>query len=286
VSEIHGAVGSYVVDALDQSEREEFEAHLATCDSCSQEVAEFSEAATELSVLSAVSPPPALRASVLGAIREVRPLPPETAAPSPPADAGRLAATTGLQRALEPVPSVGYRERADSPPTAREDLTLGGDELAVRRARRSGRWLSAAVAAATVVALALGGWVYALNEQRQAQVAQTALETELLSAPDARVITVELKNGSRASFVVSRQLDRAQFVSDNLADPGSGNDYQLWTVNAAGSIRPDQLVDGGGTQRQFFAGDIDDATALAVSIEPDGGSPQPTVPQIQIEQPL
>ena len=51
MSEIHGAVGAYVVNALEPDEREEFEAHLAVCPTCSREVVEFGETAAELSVL-------------------------------------------------------------------------------------------------------------------------------------------------------------------------------------------------------------------------------------------
>ena len=74
MSEIHNPVGSYVVNALDPDELEEFEAHLAVCPTCTREVQEFSETAAELSLLaSATPPPPALRSSILAAISEVRP---------------------------------------------------------------------------------------------------------------------------------------------------------------------------------------------------------------------
>lgn len=87
MSEIHGAVGTYVVNALDPDEREAFEAHLAVCPACSREVAEFGETAAELPLLASVPPPPVLRESILAAISEVRPLPPEPAAEAAPAKA-------------------------------------------------------------------------------------------------------------------------------------------------------------------------------------------------------
>lgn len=87
MSEIHGAVGSYVVNALDPDEREAFEAQLAVCPACSREVAEFGETAAELPLLASVPPPPVLRESILAAISEVRPLPPEPAAEAAPAKA-------------------------------------------------------------------------------------------------------------------------------------------------------------------------------------------------------
>ena len=58
MSEIHGAVGSYVVHALDPAELDEFEAHLAACPTCSREVVEFCETAAELSLVAPVTPPP------------------------------------------------------------------------------------------------------------------------------------------------------------------------------------------------------------------------------------
>lgn len=264
MSEIHGGVGSYVVDALESEEREEFEAHLAVCPTCRQEVAEFSETAAELSRLTAAPPPPELGASILRSIREVRPLPPVVEQPS--ADAAPPPARTSEQRLVEDEPGPS-------------------DELAVRRERRS-HWLTAAAAAALVVALALGGWVYALSQQRQAQVAQEQVaqqqaaaqdraETELLSAPDVRVVGVQL-NGASASFVVSKSLNRAIFFGSDLPSPGAGRTYQLWTVNPrAEAPQPDALVQG-GTSRVFLRNEIRDAVALAVSIEPAGGSSEPT----------
>ena len=59
MSEIHSAVGAYVVNALDADELEEFEAHLAVCPTCSREVVEFGETAAELSLLASAPQPPA-----------------------------------------------------------------------------------------------------------------------------------------------------------------------------------------------------------------------------------
>ena len=58
MSEIHGAVGSYVVNALDAEKLEEFEAHLAVCSTCTREVQEFSEMAAEFIAARATQPPP------------------------------------------------------------------------------------------------------------------------------------------------------------------------------------------------------------------------------------
>src|SRR6187455_1328099 len=128
MSEIHGAVGSYVVNALDGDEREEFEAHLAVCPTCTREVQEFCETAAELSLLASATPPPAaLRSSILSAISEVRPLPPELL---PPESSAEIAPA-------QPSPPVAERDPAERPI----------DELALRRQQRRTRILSVLVAA-------------------------------------------------------------------------------------------------------------------------------------------
>ena len=258
MSEIHGAVGAYVVNALEPDEREEFEAHLAVCPTCSREVVEFGETAAELSVLASVTPPPAdLRRSILSAISEVRPLPPE-----PPAVAAQVELTSRV------------------PLTAPDEIRRAVDELALRRQQRRTRLLTVLVAAVMVAAVALGGVVYTLVQSRQAQVAQQAAETELLTAPDVQTYSATMKDGGQISFVVSRSLDRAMFIGKDLPTVGADRRYQLWTLEGERPI-PDNLVAGGGDRQQFFRESLSGVTGLAVSVEAAGGAQQPTPSTIQ-----
>ena len=262
MSEIHGATGSYVVHALDPDELDEFEAHLAVCPTCSQEVFEFCETAAQLSSLAAAPPPPpALRDSVLARIAEVRPLPPlEGAEPD------------GLRDdEAEPAPPVPVPARAVDPVV---------DELARRRADRRTRVLTLLVAAVTVVALALGGVVFSLVQQRQGPIAAAPqVDPSLLAAKDATIHSVTLTNGAQASFVVSKSQNRAVFVSGELPSPGAGNVYHLWTLKGLDIVRPDNTLEGGSGRTQVFSGPVADSTTLAVNIEPAGSTPpKPTTP--------
>ena len=74
--ELNVLAGAYALDALDDDERVVFEQHLQSCAECAQEVRGLREAAAQLSHLNQVSPPPQLRAAVLGAVAQSRPLPP------------------------------------------------------------------------------------------------------------------------------------------------------------------------------------------------------------------
>jgi hypothetical protein len=76
MSDIHALSGAYAVDALDDTERHDFEQHLAGCEACQTEVAGLREAATLLPETTSVALPPSLRDRVLADIATVRPLPP------------------------------------------------------------------------------------------------------------------------------------------------------------------------------------------------------------------
>ena len=271
MSEIHGAVGSYVVHALDPAELDEFEAHLAACPTCSREVVEFCETAAALSLVAPVTPPPpTLRSNILAAIKEVRPLPPEVPPAPVVAEPGEPAPRRALPSSQPPSPDLATREPAQPI-----------DELAVRRQRRRTRVLAAAVAAVAAIALALGGVVYNLVQQRQELVVQEQLraeqerlEAELLAAPDARILTTETANGGQVSFVVSEDLNRAMVNGAGLPDAGPGNRYQLWTLETPQSTPvPNNQFDAGPDQETFFRGDIADQAVLAISIEPAGVVP-------------
>jgi anti-sigma factor RsiW len=73
----HEDSGAYVLDAMEPRERQAFEAHLADCAACRRDVREFRETLSGMKELIGQPPPPALRASVLAAIRTVPQLPPD-----------------------------------------------------------------------------------------------------------------------------------------------------------------------------------------------------------------
>jgi hypothetical protein len=261
--DIHETVAPYAVDALDPVDLVEYEDHLASCSACQDELAEFHETAAELSLLASATPRSALRGSVLDAVRTTPQISESPAAQS--SDPLHPANEAGLSTSAEP---------SEQP----------GDELALRRRRRRNRVLTGLVAAVLTLAVGLGGIVYTLVEQREAQVVQIALEQQLASAPDAVTTRTALPGGGQATLIASRQLNRAMFVGTDLPDPGA-NRYQLWTVTGTdlakptGVLRDAQAPDPGPEVKMFFSGNIAEADFLAVNLEPVGGtSPVPTTP--------
>lgn len=74
--EIHTLTGAYALDALTDAERQEFEAHLALCLACAQEVRELAETAARMGATCATTPPPGLKTRVMRAARDTRQLAP------------------------------------------------------------------------------------------------------------------------------------------------------------------------------------------------------------------
>ncbi|SDD38474.1 anti-sigma factor [Auraticoccus monumenti] len=274
--DLHSDVGAYVADALDDDEREAFEAHLPDCPSCRREVTEFRETVSRLSVVSETAPPPALRASVLAAIAQVRPLPPEVQEEPSTSVAPPLVAAAPPRRGL---PEEGG---TDEGPV---------DELAVRRQRRVTRLLTGLVAAAVVVALAVGGWAVTLQQRVETIVAESQVRTELLSAPDVEAVSVPLPDGGHVGYTLSRQQDRAILSAAALAETEPGKVYQLWTMQIdeeAGTpieetVRPNATFTGGEDVSVLFD-QVSDTEALAITVEPDTGSTMPTTTPFGVAQ--
>ncbi len=74
----HLAAGAFVCDALERSERLEFEQHLLGCPSCREDVRSFGELMPALAVVG-LEPGPEVRTKImssLGFVRQVSPLVP------------------------------------------------------------------------------------------------------------------------------------------------------------------------------------------------------------------
>lgn len=219
----------YVVDALTDVERDEFEHHLASCPACQQTVADLREVTVRMSSAIPAEPPASLRSSVLAAI----------------------AAEPRSQVTVAPSNVVSLQER-----------------------RRLVRVPSMIAAAAVALALACGGW--ALQSHHDAQQSQTAERqlTSLLAAPDVHTVSGSIAGGS-ATLVVSRSQDQTLFVTGPLPALPSGKVYELWTINTtpvpAGTFSPS----GAPSVVDLPTASLSSAV-VAVTIEPSGGSAQPT----------
>ncbi|MFD5325555.1 anti-sigma factor domain-containing protein [Streptomyces sp. NPDC127092] len=165
----------------------------------------------------------------------------------------------------------GVRQLPPRIPAPRVAPALGGFLR-----RRAVPWaLAASVAAAALGGVAVWQTQSAQEGEQQARQAQQQLDavSSVLAAPDARTVHGRTANGALTTVVASDQQDKAVFTAANLPAPGAGKTYQLW-LDHDGTMRPAGLIDHDGTV--ILAGNPADAGAVGLTLEPAGGSPQPT----------
>lgn len=227
MSDIHHLTGAYALDAVDDIERARFEQHLAECEDCRLEVASLREAAGLLSETTAVTPPPALRESVLAGISQVRPLPPI------------VHRTPVVQR----------------------------------------RWFPLLVAAAVVAILGVGAALW--QPWAPSQDSSLTAAEQVLEAGDARSVAVDLGDAGSATVTRSESLGKAVITTDDMAPAPSGKVFELW-LQVDGEMVPAGLMPPGEDTQMVLEGDATTATAVGITVEPEGGSDQPTTDPIAL----
>jgi anti-sigma-K factor RskA len=199
----------------------------------------------------------ACRAEV-ASFRETSALIAETEAVTPPSSL-RDGVLEGISQ-IRPLPP--------ETPTAPVEPT---DELAVRRRR-----LPAILAtAAAVVLLAVGAVLWHPWQQQG-----TSVTDQVLQASDAVRTTQPIAGGGELTLVRSPSLDRAVMLSKGVPDPQAGTTYQLWLQQNGQMVSAGLMPDVGSPT--LLMGDPGTATAAAVSVEPDGGSQEPTTDPIAL----
>lgn len=256
--DIHALSGAYAVDAVDDIERAQFEKHLETCADCREEVASLQATAVQLSLLMRTTPPERLREQVLRDISAVRPLPPSVSR-----EAGdRIEATSRSRTATLPGPADPLRSRR---------------EVRAERHGWRGRWVAAAAAVAII-----GGGTVALHPWDGQSQAQLTVAEQVLQAPDAQRVEASVATGGSATAVRSKSVGRAVLITSQLAGAPSGKVYQLWLQDAGGGFVSAGLLPGGSNQTVVLEGNADTAKGVGISVEPSGGSQQPTTKPVAL----
>jgi anti-sigma-K factor RskA len=182
----------------------------------------------------------------------------------------------------------------ESPPSRLRDAVLAEvaqtRQVTASRPERTGhadvrrwrRWTAAAVAAG-VVALGGIGTVWAVQEQRvgDARRQTAALQAEraqvaaVLAAGDVEVGTATATGGGRVIVAHSPRLNDGVVLLEGLAAPPPGMAYQLWLIDDDGPTSAGVLAEGQNSGAAVLES-IGGAETLGVTLEPAGGSPQPT----------
>lgn len=186
------------------------------------------------------------------------------------------AATLSIDPAFEvaPPPSLrgevlaGIEEIRPLPPLTDHDRPV---VPMVRRRRWSGAPLLVA-AALVLVALAATAW---LRPWQDDTTTLTAAD-RVIRADDAVSHTEELPDGSRATVYLSRSEGRAVLRTEDMAPAPDGKVYELWLQTPQGAMEPAGLMPDDPDTTVLLDGDASAAVGVGVTVEPDGGSKQPS----------
>ena len=239
--DLHSLSGAYALDALEtEAEHDRFTRHLSRCPSCAGEVRGFREVATAMAFAAATEAPPGMRDQVLAAAARTRQLPPEVA---------------GESRARQ------KRSRAWMPWVP---------------------WLSGAVAVASIAVAVFFGFAQAHTQDELDQIrAQNQAISLLLSSPQVTLLSKSTTEGGVATVVLAAARHQLVVVTNGLPALPAGHVYQLWLIGKTTTTSAGLLpaATDGRTPPVLATGVVKGDT-LGLTVEPAGGSAQPTTTPI------
>ena len=247
----HTLVAAYAVHAVDERERADVVAHLDECDTCRDDLRVFRETATVLATAAAEAPPARMRAAVLARARTTPQLPPVT---------GERGGAVVAAGAASSVPRSGTTTR-----------TLFG--------------LAASVV--TVVALGAGGFALVQSDRLGDAQQQQAAVQRVLSADD--VVTLSgvpqlpdgLQGDDEVVVLASASRGAAILLPAGLPKAPEGSTWQAWTVTG-GRATSAGTFDVASREAVALQASVAGADAVAVTLEPAGGSRSPSTDPVLV----
>ncbi|MFZ0083356.1 MAG: anti-sigma factor, partial [Trebonia sp.] len=172
------------------------------------------------------------------------------------------------------------------PPPGRVPLALGGqrgDRAARSRLiRPSQAGIAAILALAAALVFLLVTQVTTRQELRQSQSANHAIAA-VLAAPDARIETMPATVGGSVTAVLSVRQHEAVVTAVGLPTPAGSRIYQLWVMSPAGARSAGQLpASHAGSTSLVLAVEVEPGDRLGVTVEPAGGTAQPTTTPVVV----
>lgn len=257
--------GSDALNALSDEERARFEDALATSPELRSESDSLRETALQLAyAVPPVEPPASLKASLMAQIAST----PQAA----PAAADEVVAEPGLEARPAPATDVA---RADGPAAA----------AAGRRwFQRPAAVISAAAAVAVVflgVGLGVGVGMAPSNEPGPGTTQTSSGLDRIYAASDFQRSSTPVAGGGTATVVWSNELGKAAVILDGVSAAPKGKTYELWYIgsgSSGGKVSAAGLMDdvSDSVHSAVLRGTMSHGATIGMTVEPAGGSEQPT----------
>ncbi len=242
-AEILDLLPGYILDALDDHEMDEVDAHLAGCREHDDELVDLRTTGMALALLDDDAPSAQLR--------------------------NRIRAVPG------PMPLYAFADGEDDMLDAGEDLDEGDrgvapaalDRFAPRG--RSNTWWMMGMAAAVALVMFGAGWY-------------TGTRTAPAAQPPVRYsYEARTPSGSLVKFAGIEGSERVTVTMDGLQAQPEGRQYQVWAIRdgkwvSLGSCN----TNAKGWWKGDFEFTLKSGEEVALTVEPAGGSPKPSTPAI------
>jgi anti-sigma-K factor RskA len=181
-------------------------------------------------------------------------------------------------RAVRETMAVVSAATAVEPPDQLRNRLLtevSGDPVRVLRPRIK-RWQTTVLAAAAALVIGLGALGVGLA-LRPAPSPSTA--EQVFAAPDVQTVSGQIPTGGTATVVFSREKNAGVLVMNNVAPPAAGTVYQMWLIGDKGPESAGTMdAKAVAPSTTAVLPDLGDSQMLAFTVEPPGGSAQPTSP--------
>ena len=185
--------------------------------------------------------------------------------------AGFMATAVRLGDAVSHTPPPALRDRllAEISTTPQQRPIVSS--LAERRTLRRTLPRLAVAAAFLIGAVGTGGYVVERQNATQEHDQNVAISS-VLSADDVSSQAKSFSAGGSVKLYSSASADSAVIIAKGLPKPADGKVYQVWMIDQAGPTSQGTFE----TDGQMIMKGVSGADRVAVTVEPAGGSKQPT----------
>jgi len=273
-NEINNLSGAAALDAISTEELAAYERLLSESEEARSEAIELADTAVILGLaVQPIEPPAGMRATLLA---QIATMPQNGVVPVE-------AVPTARTMDAAPLRSVGGSKSApaDSAP-ATASATTPAERKAEQRWFRRPALAIASVAAA--VAIIAGGVSVVTNfgADQNPSVSASALE-QLTLASDKQEIVTDIEGGGSATLMYSEKLGSSAISMDGTGDLSLDAVYQLWYIGDDGPRSAGVMPsDAEGGSWQLLEGEMHAGDVVGVTVEPKGGSEQPTTSPIVV----
>lgn len=189
--------------------------------------------------------------------------------------AGFMATAVRLGDAMSHTPPPALRDRLMTEIVRTPQERPVVPSLAHRRGLRRTLPRLAVAAAFLIGAVGVGGYVVEHRNAENAQNENVAVST-VLGADDVSTMSKSFDGGGSVKLYLSQEADAAVVFAKGLPSPGKDKVYQVWMIDSSGPHSQGYFTSEG----QMIMKGVTKANTIAVTVEPAGGSKQPTTAPI------